>query len=42
MSTLPHSSAPLSGATLRDPAIAALLLFIALAYLIAFDQGGRA
>lgn len=39
MSTLPHSSTPISGRALRDPALIALLLFIALAYLIAFDQG---
>lgn len=39
MSTLPQSSTPIAGGTLRDPALIALLLFLALAYLVAFDQG---
>jgi len=39
MSTMSHSHEPVAGRALRDPALAALLLFIVLAYLVAFDQG---
>lgn len=39
MSTLSHSSRAIPGRALRNPALAALLLFVVLCYLIAFDQG---
>jgi hypothetical protein len=39
MSTMPHAVEPVDARRLRAPAIGALLLLVAVLYIVAFDQG---